>query len=265
MKYIESAGGRVVPVNYFATETELDSLFASLNGFLFPGGGSDLPPSAQYIFDKTKAAFDEGDYMPLWGTCLGFEWLMMAASANKEILVGNIDAENYSIPLDFTSAAESSRIFRSVSQETRHVMATENVTMNNHQQALPTSRFSETPLLYNFFNVLSTNLDRNGVEFVSTVEAIKYPIYGVQWHPEKNAFEFGETSDGVPDEVINHSPEAIAMTQQMANFFVNEARRNSHRFPTATEADDALIYNYVPTKTTTKSTSFVQQYYFRSY
>ncbi len=53
VKNIESAGGRVVPINYYSTEAELDVLFDSLNGFHFPGGGSEFPPSAQYIFDRT--------------------------------------------------------------------------------------------------------------------------------------------------------------------------------------------------------------------
>ena len=37
------------------------------------------------------------------------------------------------------------------------------------------------------FNVLSTNKDRQGLEFISTVEAAgDLPIFAVQWHPEKN-------------------------------------------------------------------------------
>ena len=47
-RYFEAAGVRVVPVNYDSTPAELDSLFAQLNGFMFPGGGAAYPPSAQY-------------------------------------------------------------------------------------------------------------------------------------------------------------------------------------------------------------------------
>jgi hypothetical protein len=38
VKYIESAGARVVPINYYASEEELDDVFSKVNGFLFPGG-----------------------------------------------------------------------------------------------------------------------------------------------------------------------------------------------------------------------------------
>lgn len=65
VKQMESAGARVVPVNYYAEKEELDHLFDSLSGFLFVGGGAVYPASAQYIFDKTVAANDNGDFMPV--------------------------------------------------------------------------------------------------------------------------------------------------------------------------------------------------------
>ena len=37
---------------------------------------------------------------------------------------------------------------------------------------------------------MSTNTDENGIEFVSTIEHKTRPIYGTQWHPEKNNFEW---------------------------------------------------------------------------
>ena len=35
-------------------------------------------------------------------------------------------------------------------------------------------------------------------------------------------------------------------SQYMANFFVNEARKNHHKFPTRKLEDKYLIYNYNP-------------------
>ncbi len=37
VKYLEAAGARVVPVDFYASESELDKLFSSLNGFFFTG------------------------------------------------------------------------------------------------------------------------------------------------------------------------------------------------------------------------------------
>lgn len=192
VKYLEAAGARVVPINYGASKSELDTIFSSVNGVFFPGGGSSFPSSAQYIFDKAVSANDAGDYFPMWGTCMGFQWLMIAASRDTGILdppSGQMDSENYSIPLDFTKAASSSRLFANADTKVMNILSTQNVTLNNHHYGIYPDHLASTPSLNSFYNVLSTNVDRNGVPFVSTVEAFKYPIYGSQWHPEKNDFE----------------------------------------------------------------------------
>lgn len=36
------------------------------------------------------------------------------------------------------------------------------------------------------------------------------------------------------------------MTQEVANFFVSEARRNMHRANSINEEDDLLVYNWLP-------------------
>jgi gamma-glutamyl hydrolase len=185
VKYIESAGARVVPIPYEAETEELDYLFESMNGFLYTGGGADMSDAAKYLYSKAVQANDEGDFFPVWGTCLGFEWLMIATSGNDSILDSVFDSENYSIPLDFTAAVSQSRLFSHAPPEVVKTLATENVTMNNHMAGIAVDHFYATPELSTFYNVLSTNTDRAGWEFVSTVEAYNYPIYGTQWHPEK--------------------------------------------------------------------------------
>ena len=42
----------------------------------------------------------------------------------------------------------------------------------------------------NFWDVLSVNTDTDGLEFISTLEAKNFPIFGTQWHPEKNPYEW---------------------------------------------------------------------------
>ena len=217
VKYLEAAGARVVPVDFYASDAELDHLFESLNGFLFPGklksshrlltlctfnfiglthdlgGSAGFPASAQYIFDKTVAANKGGDFSPLWGTCMGFQWLLIAASRDQDVLdpkSGQMDAYNYSIPLEFTDSAAKSRLFSYASPTEFKILASENVTMNNHHYGIWTDHFKSTSSLSTFFDALSVNKDRNGDEFISTIEAFNYPIYGSQWHPEKNPFEY---------------------------------------------------------------------------
>ncbi len=46
--------------------------------------------------------------------------------------------------------------------------------------------------------------------------AAQYPVTATQWHPEKNAFEWARDLD------IPHDKGAIAVTQAVANFVVDE-------------------------------------------
>ena len=39
-KWVESAGGRAVPVPYDASDEHVEALFRQTNGLLFPGGGA---------------------------------------------------------------------------------------------------------------------------------------------------------------------------------------------------------------------------------
>ena len=43
--------------------------------------------------------------------------------------------------------------------------------MNNHHFAVTTKTFANNPNLTEIFTVLSTNVDRKGVEFVSSMES----------------------------------------------------------------------------------------------
>ena len=103
VKYLESAGARVVPIDFHSSDETIDHLFDNLNGFFFPGGGAVFPAAAQYVFDKTVAANTAGDFMPLWGTCMGFQWLLISASGDQDVLDPNdgtqMDSYNYSIPV----------------------------------------------------------------------------------------------------------------------------------------------------------------------
>jgi len=42
IKFIELAGGRVVPIPYDADTATLDKIFNGINGILFPGGGTEI-------------------------------------------------------------------------------------------------------------------------------------------------------------------------------------------------------------------------------
>ena len=56
-----------------------------------------------------------------------------------------------------------------------------------------------------FWNPLSFNYDGNNLEYLSSIEAKNYPFVGVQFHPEKNVFEWIENSSVKVEDKIPHS------------------------------------------------------------
>ncbi|XP_015711231.1 LOW QUALITY PROTEIN: gamma-glutamyl hydrolase [Coturnix japonica] len=257
VKFLESAGARIVPIRLNLSDEEYDKIFHSINGVLFPGGGVDLRTSeysrvAKIFYRKALEANDKGDYFPVWGTCLGHELLTYLTSG--EILLVNTKTNGFSLPLNFTAAAKHSRLFKNLPTDLFHAFANEPLTSNFHVWSISMENFTKNEKLYNFYNILTTNTD-DELEFISTMEAYKYPIYGVQWHPEKNPFEW-KNSTGIP-----HSSSAVRAAYYIADFFVNEARKSLHRFPSEGEETKELIYNYTPVYTGTFS-SFQQVYFF---
>ncbi|XP_041474547.1 gamma-glutamyl hydrolase A-like [Lytechinus variegatus] len=263
IKYLESAGARVVPVLVNQTDEYYNNIFKSLNGILFPGGGSDIVDvshigysgAAHILYHKALEANKQGDFFPLWGICLGFEELMVQ-TAGEDVLIEGIKASNISFPVQLEQGYEQSRLLNANTTPPSIIktLSTVNSTLNSHNMALTPTNFTRFTALSSFFQVLSTNVDLNGVRFISTVEAYDYPFYGTQWHPEKNAFEWKVNSC--------HAKECVELMQYMANFFVEEARKSQHQFSSPDEMAKHLIYNYDPVNLSQSSSAFEQAYFF---
>jgi gamma-glutamyl hydrolase len=101
--FIESGGGRVVPIPYTLEDNEIISLMNKLNGVLFVGGDIDLteqkyengnlkteltPYAAkgELIIKHALELNSQGEWFPIWGTCLGFELLLLVLSEDYDIL-----------------------------------------------------------------------------------------------------------------------------------------------------------------------------------
>ncbi|XP_058864468.1 gamma-glutamyl hydrolase-like isoform X4 [Acipenser ruthenus] len=174
VKYLESAGCRVTPVKLNLTLPEYEKIFNSINGMMFIGGAvnlltSDFAKAAAVFYKLALKAYVSGDYFPLWGTCLGFQ-LLTALVAGDDLLT-NATVENKALPLKLTAGAESSRMFRNFPPELMKSLSQEPLTGNFHHYGIATQTFEGNERLESFFSILSTNKAKEGVEFVSTIEA----------------------------------------------------------------------------------------------
>eukprot|EP00112_Aurelia_sp_Birch-Aquarium-sp1_P021561 Seg584.3 transcript_id=Seg584.3/GoldUCD/mRNA.D3Y31 product="Gamma-glutamyl hydrolase" protein_id=Seg584.3/GoldUCD/D3Y31 len=246
VKYIESAGGRVVPILTTMSKLEIENIFRSINGLLYPGGDAPLFKSRYFnnsalLYTLAKKANARGDFFPIWGTCLGFQALSSIV-AGKQV-VSRSDATDLILPLNLTNYGVHSRMLKDAPQGLINMLAKERLTYNFHHNCVTPDTFVNNKKLKKAFKVVSYNNDVNGKTFISTMEGINQPFYGTQWHPEKNCFEWSLERN------IAHSKDAVSVTQYFADFFVNEARKSQHSFDSEEEANKYLIYNYSPVYT----------------
>jgi gamma-glutamyl hydrolase len=55
-----------------------------VNGVLFPGGGGAYMDVAKLVIDYAIRKNDEGEFYPLWGTCLGFERIAILTASDPD-------------------------------------------------------------------------------------------------------------------------------------------------------------------------------------
>jgi gamma-glutamyl hydrolase len=192
-KWVEAAGGRAVPIRFYASDQELHRLFSSVNGIIFPGGLTDLYMDDPYVvaarklWTWAKEANDAGgDTFPIWGTCLGFQLLhILEANVSFTELLVETDSVAQASTLQLTPAAAASTIFGGMSPTLRKKIGDPkyNITLENHMFGLPPVHYDTWPVLRQSFDILSTAVDRKGVEYVSTAEHKAYPFFATQWHP----------------------------------------------------------------------------------
>ncbi|XP_018572929.1 gamma-glutamyl hydrolase isoform X2 [Anoplophora glabripennis] len=258
VKFLESSGARVIPVWIGQNKDYYRRVVNYTNGILFPGGGTYFNESggygeaAQTIYSLAVEANNKGRYYPVWGTCLGMQVLGFVA-AGEDIRV-DCSLKNKAIPLDFVEGFENSRLFKKAPEDIISILNKYNVTFNYHSYCLTREVLERNGILSDW-KILSTNKDEYDFEFISSMESTQYPIYGVQFHPEKNQFEFGKKQ-------IPHDDEAVKISHYFSDFFVDECRKSPGKFPNEAMEKEAFIYNYSPKYTGRANGSFEQIYVF---
>ncbi|KAF0770758.1 hypothetical protein AaE_002544 [Aphanomyces astaci] len=234
VKWVESAGGRAVRIPFNASNDTVADLLGSVNGVLFPSGDADPNRVAAFTYRHAKELNRNGTHFPLWGTGLGMQWLFQLESPTTTLL-DDLDVDKMSSTLEFIHGSRSSsRLFGF--SAVFDVMAGQPIADYVDTLGMLVDHLYAAPSLASFFRPLATSVDRQGREFVAAVEAVEFPFFGVQFHPERNAYEFGQ-------EAVDHTYNAIVTSQALSHVFVNEARRNDHRFATSLVERTALLYN----------------------
>lgn len=262
VKFVETAGARVVPILINQDKEYYERILSSINGVLFPGGAvaidqtSGFGRAGKLIYDTAVQMNKDGDVFPLWGTCLGFELLMGLAAKGEEIRTRCM-AQNSADHVKLDNDYAEGHLLRHMPKALLKALITKPITANFHHFCVTPKNFSDFGV-DKVYRPLAYSCDKRGVEYVAVAEARDFPFYAVQFHPEKAPYEW-TTAPGHNE--IPHSRVAVHLSAFLADVFVSRARRSSHRFANATEEASSLIYNF-PALYTGAKTPLEQVYVF---
>lgn len=266
VKWIESSGARVAPLIFDRPAEELRSIFDASNAIVFPGGDASLSEDSAYfqtlklLFEWTKDANAVGDYFPLYGACLGLEALAILVSGNHSIL-SDTNAQDDPVPLHLATRTADSPFLEYLGPKHVEQALQKPIAYENHAKGLLVDSYYVDQRLRDTFRLLTVSYDRNGQAYVSSMEGKDAPILALQFHPEKNAYEWNT------EEHIPHSMDAVEFSQRIGNYVGKLARNSKHRPTSSSQERSMLIYQYpvtytgYSTKTGVEST-FEQEYRF---
>lgn len=201
------------------TDGDAEHWFKKLDAFLIPGGPSfPVPAFVARLLHRAADAAQEGVYFPVWGTCLGFEWIIETVGGTAALEYKHFDAMDEPARLRFLFSLDSDRLFKDANSSFMNWLVSEDITYEDHRDGIEPTRFDANPALSKAFDVLATSRDREGRPYVAVIQGKRLPWYGVQFHPEKVRYVSAEAAPNVP-----RSPEAIAVADYLAAFFVGEA------------------------------------------
>jgi gamma-glutamyl hydrolase len=153
-----------------------------------------------------------GIYFPVFGICMGMQYMLIVQSRNDELTEGFDSLNNYELPFNLHS---SSRIMRTVSPVEEKILR-ETLALHNHSRGLSPDKFKQYKALTNLYNITATDKDRSGKEFISSIEGKKYPFYGFQWHIEHNKHAMKYFGRFIRNEMSRHvSRKCANITRKM--------------------------------------------------
>jgi len=212
----------------------------------------------EYIKDRN----DRKDYYPIWGTCLGFEELIVSSSGLKgESLQNGFDDRGKYHEVSLRDEFWNSRFFGHLPVEKKIIneVFSKPIAYYYHSEGIEPQHFKKFSKLVKDLTILGTSKNDAGREYIALLEHKKYPIFFAQFHPEKHQFE--KRRSYIP---MDRSQSTIKLMTSFIFKLVNDVRKNAKSFEDIPSSVAAYFpYYKMPIWSPVKS--FERIYMFKNY
>jgi gamma-glutamyl hydrolase len=151
---------------------------------------------------------------PIWGTCLGFETLLLSLSNMTSVITYKLEDNNVAHPVEFDDSKKS--IFNGLfSVENFHYMAKEPLFCFRHEYGFVVDETLANEYIQKEIDILASQTTIKGEHVVAAYQHKSYPFVGVQYHPERVQFSSPFHLN------INKTEESIEINRRHARIFLS--------------------------------------------
>jgi gamma-glutamyl hydrolase len=249
VRWLEDEGAKIILIHHWYSHEILDEITSKINGILLPGvlrkkNSLDnlWESNAKYLINKSIEK-----KIPIIGICRGFLLLSSIIGNNMNILSSYNNKRAFNV--EIIPESFKAKLFSLFEPKNFEEMKNLLTTPFYHIRGIIPNDFKKNKILNENFIITSYGYDKNGKKFVGSIESKnmnKFQIYGLQFHPEKAPYIRH------PRYKNKQTNDTIQRSQLIALFFVNECKKNNHKF---TE-NDFQKFDFIDTYNRNKNADF---------
>ena len=240
IKWIESFGHNVIPIPYDLPLPEIDKILSQINGLVCQGAICRIkwPYSPEEILEIESTTNhlpmemviehilmrnlnNSSNPLPLLFVCWGMELLplILTNKTREEVFINSKDCKKVNMNLE--SIVKESLQFSVFTEDELKMLEEKKQTFHNHANNLPVSFFIENEKMKSLIKVTSVSRDSDDSKFVSSYEFHEFPIFALQFHPEKIG--------NIMHIDLSNNEQSIKINRKFGEAFWNVCRKNQNQ------------------------------------